>query len=170
MPVVAAARLEGHVVNREGIAADGRQAALTIEELAIGVGFADREENLLLESVLAVVGVGHGLVISPDLLGHIEDGPGGRPARVEASMGNDRSDLLLGHAVLLGVHQVVLEGGVHETTAHEGDDRDDGAGLEVERVVAPDLAEEDIVVVARKIGGELAQAFASRRLHNLGHS
>ena len=167
VPVVAAARLKGHVVDAHLLGGDGGQITLADKILRIGhVGFADGEHHgrLVLCPGAAVLRL-HG----PDLLCHVEHGPALGPADVKRNVGDDGGDLLLGHAVVLGVLQVILQRGIGHAGRHQRNHGEDAAGLQVDGVIVPVLAKENVVVVVSKCRCECAQRIAASGLYDLFH-
>ena len=85
VPVVAAAGLEGHVVEGNLLARDGGQIAVAREVFGVGrVGLADGEYHFALEGGLVACAGG---VVGPYVLGHAEGGPGVGPSSVEGDVG-----------------------------------------------------------------------------------
>ena len=164
MPVVAAARFKGHVVDAYLRGGQRRKVALPGEILRVAVvGRADGEHH---RSRMRLHGVLHrGGILRPDLLGHIEGCPGLGPARIEGRMGQNFRDFLLGDAVLPGGGQVIAEGRIHQPLGHQRRYRDQRAVAQRELVRAvPDLPEEHVVIQLGKFRGEGAQGVASRGL------
>ena len=82
-------------------------------------------------------------------------------------MGDDFGDLRPADAVLAGRLQVIGERRVGHALADEGGQGDEAAVAQAQEVVAaPYLSEEDVVVQAGKLGGELAQLVTSGCLYN----
>ena len=99
VPVVAAARLKGHVVHPNLAGGEGVEIALPHKILGKAVvGSADGEDHLLLVLCFAICPG----VLCPDLLGHAEGRPDLGPAGIKSGVGQDFRDLLSGDAVLLG--------------------------------------------------------------------
>ena len=162
VPVVAAARLKGHVVYPHLAGGQGVQVAPAHEIPGEAVvGRPDGEHHLPLVAGHVVPGG----VLRPHLLGHAEGRPGLGPAGVKGRVGQDLGDLLPGDAVLPGGGEVVLEGAVHQALGHQGYHRHQGAVPEGELLLpAPHLAEEHVVIELREFGGERPQGLPARRL------
>ena len=106
MPEVAAAGLEGHVVDSDLTGGYRSQIALSGEPFRESVvGSSDGEEAALLISLFA----DGGLVLAPDLHGQTEDCPALGPAGVHGRMCDDRRNLFFADAVVLGILQMILQ-------------------------------------------------------------
>ncbi len=165
VPVVAAAWLEGDVGKRHLCVRDTGQVAVAREVAAVGrVRFADGENHRSLEGGFGVRG---GRVVGPYVLGQAEGCPCLGPSGVEGDVGDNFGDLRPADAVLAGRLQVVGERRVGHALADEGGQGDEAAVAQAQEVVAaPYLSEEDVVVQAGKLGGELAQLVTSGCLYN----
>ena len=84
-------------------------------------------------------------------------------------MGDDGGDLLLGHAVVLGVLQMELQRRIGHAGGHQRHHRDDAAGLDVDAVVVPVLAEENVIIVMCKSRGKLAESVPASSLYDFFH-
>ena len=165
VPVVAAARLKGDVVDDHLLGRDRSEVALADEVLRVGVvRLSDRENHFLLEGGL---GVGGRFGSLPDVLGEAEGAPGVGPARVEADVGEKFGNFRAGDAVLLGEFQMVHERRVDDPLRDERRDGDHAAVVGVEARTVPNFAEEDVVVVFGKLRREIAELGAARRLGDL---
>ena len=74
---------------------------------------------------------------SPYLLGQGKGGPGLGPSRIESRVGDDAGDFRLGHAGPLGIFQMVLQGGIGDARAYQGDYGDDTAQLAANARIVP---------------------------------
>ena len=125
VPVVAAARLEGHVEDGQVVAGAGERVeiALPDEVLCEGVvGLAQAEEAAVELGALAVL-----VVFRIHLLRHVEGRPCAGPAGVEGDMGENLGHLLLRDAILLGAGQVIFQRAVDDAFPDEGAYGDDAA-------------------------------------------
>lgn len=165
VPVVAAARLEGHVGNGDLLARNRGQVAVAGEILCEGrVRLADREDHFALEGG---PGIFAGGILRPDLLGETECRPRLGPAGVEADVGDDLGDLGAGDAVLLRRLKMVGQRTVRDALADERSEGYQTAVAQAEAVgAAPHLAEEHVVVEFREFGREIAELVASGRLYD----
>ena len=158
VPVVAAARLEGHVAGTELRVSERCQVAVADEVLRIG------RIRLSHRKVLGkAFRRGHGafLVLGPDLLREVEDSPALRPAGIHRDMGNEGCDLGTRHAVLLRVLEMVEKRGIRDALCHEGRDGEHALRLRGERLLVPHLSEEDIVVQMGELRCEGSELIAS---------
>ena len=164
MPVVAASGLKGHVEDRNLLGGERRQITLSHEELTVGVGIPDREED----GVLVSVPVGQGrLLLIPDLLGQTKYRPALGPAHIHGRVGDDRGDLLLRHAVRFGILQVIGQGGIRDPGGHQGNDGNDALCLYIDRLLVPNLPKEHIIIEMREHGGKFSQLVSPGGLYNL---
>ena len=164
VPVVAAARLEGHVEDGQVVGGTGERLEVALADEVLGKGGV-----LLAKAKESAVPLGFCLVVAIDLLGHVEGSPGVGPAGVEGDVREDLGHLLARHAVRAGACQVILERAVGDALADERAHGDDAAQLERELVfAAPHLAKEDVIVQVRELGGELAKGVVACGLFD-GH-
>ena len=167
MPVVAARRLKGDVEHGHLLCGERRKIALSDEVVAVGIRLSDGEEDLVLELILFAESGGF---FVPDLFGKAEHRPTLRPADVHRRVGDDRGDLFLGHAVSLGVLQMVGEGRISDARRHQRYDRDDTFGLDVDRFLVPHLAEQYVIIQMREHRRKLAELIPAGGLCDLFHS
>ena len=162
VPVVAAARLEGHVEHLNLLRGNWREVAFADEILAEAViGRADGENHGVLVRLPRRIRVR----LHPDLLGQPERRPRLGPARVERRMSQNLGDFAAGDAVGLRHFQRVTEGNVRQPLRHQrghSDQRTVAGGQLV--LSAPDLAEEHVIVQLRKFRSEFAQIGSACRL------
>ena len=83
-------------------------------------------------------------------------------------MGYGSCEFLAGHAVRLGVLDMIRKRTVGNALRHKGRDGEKAAGLEVDALVVPILAEEHIVVEVRELGREAAKLVSACSLFD-GH-
>ena len=167
VPVVAAARLKGHIEDPYLLRGHRGQIALPHKILGEGVvGGADGEDHL---SGVGGLGIRRSGLLRPDLLCQVEHRPALGPSGVEGGVGDDGGHLLPGDAGLFGVFQVVFQGGVRDAGGHQGRHRHDASGLVVHAGVVPILTEENVVIVVGKGGGEGSQSRPARSLGNRFH-
>ena len=104
-------------------------------------------------------------ILTPDILGHAESGPGLGPAGIKGRVGENFCDFLPGDAVLSGGSQMVLEGAVHQSLGHECHHRHQGPVPKGELILpAPDLPKQYIVIELRKFRGKFPQGVPPRCL------
>ena len=113
MPVVAAPRLEGHIVNAHLCRGDRRKVTLPNEILCKGiVGRTDGENHPAFVCGLRIIG---NIVLRPHFFCHAERRPRLGPTGIKRRMGQDLRDLRFGHTVVLCGLQVILKRGIRQS-------------------------------------------------------
>ena len=116
MPVVAAARFEGHIYHGDSVRYYGSRVTLTDEILGVGIVGVPRGENDGLRVRFErTCRYAVGIAIGPNFFCHTESRPRFRPARVECGMGEYFGYLGSGHSVLLRRFEMVLERGIGQS-------------------------------------------------------
>ena len=166
MPVVAAARLEGHIYHGDSVRYHGSRVTLTDEILGIGiVGFPHGENDSLRVGFERTCRHAVCITAGPNLFCHTESRPRFRPARVECGMGEYFGYLGSGHSVLLRRFEMVLERGIGQSLRHQGHYGYDGTVAERKQIVpAPYFPEKNIIVQTCKFGGKFSERVASGSL------
>ena len=157
VPVVAAARLEGHVVRTQLRVSKRREPAAPDEVLGIGVVGLAHGEDVREPLWLIDAGGADLLVLAPDLLDHAENGPALGPATVHGRVRHHGHNLVSTHTVSLGVCQVVRQRCVGDSRGHERGHGHDALGLDVDGLLVPYLPKQHVVVEVRKEWGDGAQ-------------
>jgi len=136
----------------------GAQIALPDEILRISViGRADGKHHLGGVGAFGIRGgIRGGHILGPDFFRQIEHRPPLGPARIKGHVGDDRCDLLSGHAVMFGVFQMIAQRGIRHAGGHQRHHRDDAPGLQVDIRVVPVLPEQNIVVEMGEVGSEIS--------------
>ena len=120
MPVVTATWLEGNIEERYLTIRYFRKITVALEVFGVsGVGFANREDHLALESSLGIFTF-H--VLIPYLLCQIECCPGFRPTGVEGDVGDDFCRFCAGNSVVLCRLQVIFQRIVGDSLADKRSD------------------------------------------------
>ena len=136
MPVVAAARLEGHVIHGNLLRGNRVQITLSDKILCIRrVRFANGEHDLLLELFFVCHSRCRSRRFRIHFLRHVERRPGFRPAGIETQLGNDFRHLRLGNPVILRRLDMILQRTVNNTAAYQAGNGYDAAVVQGKHVV-----------------------------------
>ena len=163
VPVVAAPRFKGHVVDSHLLCGKRGQIALP--------------DKILRESVIRLAnGKNHGICMGrflivrgcfffPYFLCHAESRPCFRPTGVKGRMRQDLSDFRSCNAVLFRAFQMVLKRRIRQSLRHQGHDRHQRTVAQGKLAFpAPYLAKQHFIIQLRKLWGKITQRISSRRL------
>jgi hypothetical protein len=161
MPVVAAARLKGHIENADLTGGERGQIALSYKILCISiVGRAHwKQKGLCIGGLGIVCRVTR---LCPDVLCHAERRPRLGPACIKGQMRQNLGNFRLGNAIFLGCGQVISQRGIHHAGGNECGDGDKAAIPQGKFVLPrPDLPEQDVIIKLCEFGSELPKGLTA---------
>lgn len=113
MPIIAAARLKGHIENPDLLGGNGSKIALSDKEFRKNVvRFTDRKQHL--RGVSGFGAVGSGFIILPNILCETEYSPRLGPADIKSRVGDYHGGFRSRYAVSLGVLEMIDKRGVRD--------------------------------------------------------
>ena len=162
VPVVAAARFKGHIVNTDLLRRKWCEITLSDKIFRKGViGCADGKDHFILMLGFCVGGI----VLCPNLLCHTECRPRLGPARIKCCVGQDLRNFRFGHTVVLCSCQVVLKGRIRQPLRHQRHHCYNAAVPQGKLVFpAPHLPEQHIIIQFRKFRSKFPQSISACRL------